>query len=66
MVVAWKKKPSFLLRFVLQSFGVFYALNVLLALIRVVRINFITVDGDMKTKLFIQKSTVNWIRQQEC
>ena len=62
----WKKKPSFLLRFVLQSFGVFYALNVLLALIRVVRINFITVDGDMKTKLFIQKSTVNWIRQQEC
>ena len=66
MVVAWKKKPSFLLRFVLQSFGVFYALNVLLALIRVVRINFITVDGDMKTKLFIQKSTVNCTRQQEC
>ena len=58
MVVAWKKK-LFLLRFVLQSFGVFYALNVLFALMRVVWINFITDDGDMKTKLFIQKSKGN-------
>ena len=57
MVVAWKKK-TFCFAFCF-CFETFWCVNVLLALMRVVWIHFITDDGDMKTKLFIQKSKGN-------